>query len=159
MLLGAYPNIKLFIISGEEILFFKNRFALLEEEFFRQSAKYNDAISLTSKIELYDWPGNISQIINYAEKTIILNQNFNINNDFEINNLPLDMGNFEQETNNKNNFELSLKEARNNFEKDYLISQIKRFNGNIKKISDFTGMERTALYRKFKSLNIETEKK
>ena len=61
--------------------------------------------------------------------------------------------------NHKNNFELSLKEARNNFEKDYLISQIKRFNGNIKKISDFTGMERTALYRKFKSLNIETEKK
>ena len=55
VLLGAYPNIKLFIISGEEILFFKNRFALLEGEFFRQSANYNAAISLTSKIELYDF--------------------------------------------------------------------------------------------------------
>ena len=121
--------------------------------------KFSFTNNAKAKIELYDWPGNISQIINYAEKTIILNQNFNINNDFEIDNLPLDMGNFEQETINKNNFELSLKEARNNFEKDYLISQIKRFNGNIKKISDFTGMERTALYRKFKSLNIETEKK
>jgi two-component system nitrogen regulation response regulator NtrX len=55
--------------------------------------------------------------------------------------------------------ELSLKDARNNFEKDYLISQIKRFNGNIIKISEFTGMERTALYRKFKSLNIEIDKK
>ena len=58
----------------------------------------------------------------------------------------------------ENKFELSLKEARNKFEKDYLISQINRFNGNIKKISDFTGMERTALYRKFKSLNINLDK-
>ena len=68
------------------------------------------------------------------------------------------MGDFKIAENKENNFELSLKEARNNFEKDYLLSQIKRFNGNIKKISDFTGMERTALYRKFKSLNINSEK-
>ena len=54
----------------------------------------------------------------------------------------------------KTNFALSLKEARQNFEREYLLSQIKRFNGNIIKISEFTGMERTALYRKFKSLNI-----
>ena len=51
-------------------------------------------------------------------------------------------------------FGLSLKEARHNFEREYLLSQIKRFNANIAKISEFTGMERTALYRKFKSLNI-----
>ena len=57
------------------------------------------------------------------------------------------------------NFSLSLKKAREKFEREYLLSQIKRFNGNISKISDFTGMERTALYRKFKSLNIILEKK
>ena len=64
-----------------------------------------------------------------------------------------------QEKNNTTNFALSLKEARQNFEKEYLLSQIKRFNGNIAKISEFTGMERTALYRKFKSLNISFNKK
>ena len=53
--------------------------------------------------------------------------------------------------------DLSLKEARSEFEKEYLISQIKRFNGNISKVSDFTGMERTALYRKIKSLNIKID--
>ena len=52
------------------------------------------------------------------------------------------------------NLDLSLKEARNEFEKEYLLSQIKRFNGNMSKVSEFTGMERTALYRKLKSLNI-----
>ena len=76
-----------------------------------------------------------------------------------IENIPLDMGNYKQDHEKENNFELSLKEARNNFEKAYLLSQIKRFNGNIRNISEFTGMERTALYRKFKSLNIETDKK
>ena len=107
---------------------------------------------------MYDWPGNISQIINYIEKTIILNQNLNDEKDFLIENLPLDMGDYDKKLNKENNLELSLKEARNNFEKNYLLSQIKRFNGNIKKISEFTGMERTALYRKFKSLNIEIDK-
>ena len=76
----------------------------------------------------------------------------------EIENLPLDMGDHSHINTNDDNFELSLKVARNNFEKEYLISQIKRFNGNIKKISNLTGMERTALYRKFKSLNIEIDK-
>ena len=109
-----------------------------------------------SKLNLYDWPGNILQIINYAEKTIMLNQDLNNGENFEIENLPLDMGNYDIVQNSDNSFDLSLKEARNNFEKDYLLSQIKKFNGNIKKISDFTGMERTALYRKLKSLNIET---
>ena len=53
--------------------------------------------------------------------------------------------------------DLSLKEARSEFEKEYLLSQIKRFNGNITKVSEFTGMERTALYRKIKTLNIKLE--
>ena len=57
----------------------------------------------------------------------------------------------------KQSLDLSLKEARFEFEKEYLLSQIKRFNGNISKVSDFTGMERTALYRKLKSLDIKID--
>ena len=130
-------------------------------DYYNKNKKFNFTFSKNaqSKLELYDWPGNISQIINYAEKTIILNQNFNNDAHFEIENLPLDMGDYDEQFKDETNYDLSLKEARYNFEKDYLLSQIKRFNGNIKKISEFTGMERTALYRKFKSLNIDTEKK
>ena len=125
-------------------------------DYYNKNKKYKFTFSKSSriKLEIYHWPSNIPQIINYAEKTIILNQNMNNNNNFEIENLPLDMANYNQE-NYENNYDLSLKEARQNFEKEYLLSQIKRFNGNIIKISDFTGMERTALYRKFKSLNIK----
>ena len=129
--------------------------------YYNRNKKINFSFSKNSRIRLetYDWPGNVSQIINYAEKTIILNQDLSSESDIVIENIPLDMGNYKQDHEKENNFELSLKEARNNFEKAYLLSQIKRFNGNIRNISEFTGMERTALYRKFKSLNIETDKK
>jgi len=127
--------------------------------YYNKNKNFKFSLSQISnaKLELYNWPGNIPQIINYAEKTIILNQNMNNDNNFEIKNLPLDMGEYEKTSNLEYNYELSLKEARINFEKDYLLSQIKRFNGNIIKISAFTGMERTALYRKFKSLNIDID--
>ena len=107
-----------------------------------------------SKLELYDWPGNVSQIINYIEKTIILNQASDSQNKLEVDDLALEMGDYTNEILSKDNLDLSLKEARIEFEKEYLLSQIKRFNGNMTKVSDFTGMERTALYRKIKSLNI-----
>jgi two-component system nitrogen regulation response regulator NtrX len=49
---------------------------------------------------------------------------------------------------------LSLKDARKNFEEDYLKEQLKRFRGNIAKTSTFIGMDRSALHRKLKELNI-----
>ncbi len=50
----------------------------------------------------------------------------------------------------------SLREAREMFEREYLISQIDRFGGNISKTAQFVGMERSALHRKLKSLNVAT---
>ncbi len=122
--------------------------------FYNQDArKITFSDSAKSKLELYDWPGNISQMINYIEKTIILNQGIDKKNIFELDDLALEMGDFENESFN-NNLDLSLKDARSEFEKEYLLSQIKRFNGNMSKVSQYTGMERTALYRKIKSLKI-----
>ena len=56
---------------------------------------------------------------------------------------------------NERNFSIPLKEARENFEKTYLSSQLKKFKGNISKTADFIGMERSALHRKLKSLGIK----
>ncbi|MDA7444478.1 hypothetical protein N8780_01355 [Candidatus Pelagibacter ubique] len=50
---------------------------------------------------------------------------------------------------------MPLKEARENFEKEYLTTQLKKFNGNISKTADFIGMERSALHRKLKGLGIK----
>ena len=50
---------------------------------------------------------------------------------------------------------IPLKEARENFEKEYLTTQLKKFGGNISKTAKFVGMERSALHRKLKMLNIK----
>ena len=52
-------------------------------------------------------------------------------------------------------FGVPLKEAREHFEKEYLINQLKKNHGNISKTADFIGMERSALHRKIKSLGIK----
>jgi len=52
-----------------------------------------------------------------------------------------------------------LREAREMFERDYLMAQINRFGGNISKTANFVGMERSALHRKLKSLNVITTNK
>ena len=54
---------------------------------------------------------------------------------------------------------LSLREAREAFEREYLLTQINRFGGNISKTANFVGMERSALHRKLKSLGVVTSAK
>ncbi|RPF90796.1 MAG: hypothetical protein CBD28_001680 [Rhizobiales bacterium TMED168] len=50
--------------------------------------------------------------------------------------------------------DMDIRTARSNFEKKYILAQIKKFNGNISKTAKFIGMDRTALHRKMKDLNI-----
>ena len=56
----------------------------------------------------------------------------------------------ENEVYSESNFSVPLKEARENFEKDYLTTQLKKFGGNVSKTAKFVGMERSALHRKLK---------
>ena len=113
--------------------------------------------SAISKLEMFNWPGNVAQLVNYVEKTVILNQTAKNDLVLDVDNLALEMGDYSKDQTSTNNHDLSLKEARMEFEKEYLVSQIRRFSGNISKVSEFTGMERTALYRKLKSLNISVK--
>jgi len=128
---------------------------------YNRNNKYKFSLSKIAvrKLEANNWPGNVRQISNYMERLIILNQNNNLYHDFEIPDILDDMIKLEDNLFDSNNaLELSIKEARDKFEREYFMSQIKRFNGNILKISQITGMERTALYRKIKSLNIDLNK-
>ena len=122
--------------------------------FSKGNKNFNFSKSAMTKLEMFDWPGNVAQLINYVEKTVILNQGRDVNIELDLDDLALEMGEFNKENSKLNNLDMSLKDARSEFEREYLLSQIKRFNGNMSKVSEFTGMERTALYRKIKSLNI-----
>ena len=97
----------------------------------------------------YEWPGNIRELRNTVERHIILGDKYEEDVDTSR----------DSELTNQNVISLPLKNARKVFEKNYLQSQINRFDGNISKTASFIGMERSALHRKLKQLGITEDLK
>ena len=105
----------------------------------------------------YSWPGNVRELRNLVERITILSDN---ESESKINKMINDILNPSSVIDKtKDLFEKSftspLKEAREHFEKEYLLTQLKKNHGNISKTADFIGMERSALHRKLKSLGIK----
>lgn len=127
------------------------------------------APSVLSVMQSYDWPGNIRQLKNAVEWMMIMSGPSQSLIDTHY--LPPDLqhsvalsgrndkseplksqpGSFSSEL-----LTQPLREAREEFERFYLLAQIKRFEGNVSKTAKFVGMERSALHRKLKSLNVTT---
>ena len=101
----------------------------------------------------YEWPGNVRELRNLIERIAILapDSTDKISNIIKESLKTSDNSSFQKE----NSLSIPLKEARENFEKEYLTTQLKKFNGNISKTADFIGMERSALHRKLKGLGIK----
>ncbi len=109
-------------------------------------------------LQSHDWPGNIRQLRNNVERLMILASG---DPDAELTSdmLPAEIGALVPSTPNGSGGEklmsLALRDAREVFEREYLIAQINRFGGNISRTAEFIGMERSALHRKLKSLGID----
>ena len=109
-------------------------------------------------LQSHDWPGNVRQLRNNVERLLIL-----ASGDAEAivtaSMLPQDVGSMVPNMPNGNGGEhlmgLPLREAREVFEREYLVAQISRFGGNISRTAEFVGMERSALHRKLKALGID----
>lgn len=119
----------------------------------------DDAMAL---MQAYDWPGNVRQLRNAIEWLLIMapaQMGQPITADMlppELKQQAVDM------IRGRDGVELMskpLREAREIFEREYLLSQVNRFGGNISKTAGFIGMERSALHRKLKSLGIQTNEK
>ena len=110
---------------------------------------------LATQLQVMDWPGNIRQLRNTVERMLILGPD---SGDIKASELPgEDNAADEQRISIGANFaSLTLRDARETFEREYLMSQVERFGGNISRTATFIGMERSALHRKLKSLNIST---
>ncbi len=101
----------------------------------------------------YSWPGNVRELRNLIERIAILapDTSDKVSNIIKESLKAQVNENFKSE----NALSIPLKEARENFEKEYLTTQLKKFGGNISKMAKFIGMERSALHRKLKGLNIK----
>ena len=118
----------------------------------------NEALTF---LQSMSWPGNIRQLRNVIERVLILGDPSD-----EITSDELILSEAKaQDTGKKNSLissdlaNMSLREAREVFERDYLVLQINRFGGNISKTAAFIEMERSALHRKLKSLGINSGQK
>ncbi|UWR34837.1 sigma-54 dependent transcriptional regulator [Sulfitobacter sp. W027] len=121
-----------------------------------ERALTDDAVAL---MQTMVWPGNVRQLKNLVERVLILGDG---TGPIEARELP-----GEEEAGGDDGrvvlsgalATLPLREAREAFEREYLLTQINRFGGNISRTANFVGMERSALHRKLKSLGVVTSAK
>ena len=105
-------------------------------------------------LQSYEWPGNVRQLRNVVERTIILAPGDRIGR-IDVDLLPADvLGGAGEGAGASAMMGAPLREARETFEREYLKVQIRRFSGNISRTATFIGMERSALHRKLKLLGI-----
>ena len=108
-------------------------------------------------LQSHDWPGNVRQLRNNVERLMIL-AGGDAEAVVDASMLPQDVGSMVPSMPNGNGGEhlmgLPLRDAREVFEREYLVAQISRFGGNVSRTAEFVGMERSALHRKLKALGI-----
>ena len=105
------------------------------------------------------WPGNVRQLKNVVERVLILGETSDPISARELpsaEDVPAGDGRIVLSGGLAT---LPLREARELFEREYLLTQINRFGGNISRTASFVGMERSALHRKLKSLGVATANK
>ncbi len=114
----------------------------------------DDAMAI---LQAHDWPGNIRQLRNNIERLMIMASG-DPDSVVSADMLPQDIGSglppLPAGAGGEKLLGLALREAREIFEREYLIAQINRFGGNISRTAEFIGMERSALHRKLKSLGV-----
>jgi two-component system nitrogen regulation response regulator NtrX len=112
------------------------------------------AANAMAALQAGEWPGNVRQLRNVVERTIILAP-AQYDGPIELDMLPAEASGSSEDAGLSNAIMgAPLREARENFEREYLKIQIKRFSGNISRTAAFIGMERSALHRKLKSLGL-----
>jgi len=134
--------------------------ALAEHFFTRYAAEQGITAPELSEeaiaaLQAYDWPGNVRQLRNVVERTVILTPRERLVT-VEADMLPSEVtgGRLGGGGGISAMMGVPLREARESFEREYLTIQIRRFSGNISKTASFIGMERSALHRKLKLLGM-----
>ena len=110
-------------------------------------------------LQSYEWPGNVRQLRNVVERTIIMAPGDRIGR-IDLDLLPAEVLGDPGEMGGSANAIMGspLREARETFEREYLRIQIRRFSGNISRTASFIGMERSALHRKLKLLGLTDDR-
>ncbi len=139
------------------------------EDILTASESFEFTKNALFKLKQYSWPGNMKQINNLLEYLTIMKSEGCVIDVEDIKPAIHDSTSTDSQGNDTNaasrshfidaTLELGLRDAREHFERTYLMNQIERFEGNISKTAEFVGMERSALHRKLKSLDVFSDDK
>ncbi len=162
-----YHRLKVMFIKVPKLCERKEDIPLLVEYFVKQLAKFSGlkerefSEEVIAALQAYNWPGNIRQLRNVIEWTLIMNPPIDsYETTIKPEMLPSEIANngitITKPETNIDMMSMPLREAREVFERQYLTAQMSRFNNNISKTSSFVGMERSALHRKLKLLSIHS---
>lgn len=117
-----------------------------------------DAVAV---LQTHDWTGNVRELRNNIERLMILSSGepesvitADMLPDEIGSNVPLPLNGGAEHL-----MSMPLREAREIFEREYLLAQINRFGGNISRTAEFVGMERSALHRKLRALGVSSEQR
>jgi two-component system nitrogen regulation response regulator NtrX len=153
-----FHRLNVFNISLSPLINRLEDIPLLANYFIENICKYNNIkifkIENSNYLLSYSWPGNVRELRNLIERVAILSQGGDQDIILNIIKESLTQSENDKFTINET-LNYPLREARENFEKEYLINQLKKFGGNISKTAKFVGMERSALHRKLKLLGVK----
>jgi len=135
----------------ELIRYFSDWFPNQENLPYRQFS-----VSVQNRMRNHSWPGNVRELRNLIKRLLILGGDGEISMQEVEEALSQNAASVESSGGGRQGlFDLPLREAREQFERDYLTYQLKKAGGSVGKLSDAVGMERTHLYRKLRSLGID----
>ena len=114
------------------------------------------SVSVQNRMRNHSWPGNVRELRNLIQRLLVLGGEGEVSAQEVDDTLNQTVASMDSAiSGHEGLFDLPLREAREKFERDYLIYQLKKAGGSVGKLSDSVGMERTHLYRKLRSLGID----
>ncbi len=108
-------------------------------------------VAAQNRLRNYAWPGNVRELKNLVQRLLILSDS----NTIDINEIESILKQHPVQTASSSIYDLPLREAREQFEKSYLEHQLQELGGNVSKVAARVGLERTHLYRKLRTLDID----
>jgi DNA-binding NtrC family response regulator len=114
------------------------------------------SVAAQNRLRNHDWPGNVLELKNVIQRLLVLGDSDDIDTS-DIEQALEREAEVSAEDNDSINFDLPLREAREQFERLYLLRKLQETDGNVGKAAKLSGMERTHLYRKLRSLGIDTK--
>ena len=119
------------------------------QQYGRPRMEISDAA--LAQLRAYHWPGNVRELRNVMERVLILNPKVSR---IEVKHLPILVQRTDGRANGREEFS-TLQQAREAYERDYILKELERSHGNVSRAAESLGLERSHLYRKMKALGIQ----